>query len=311
MSAGVAAAPGLGLLAVLGLALGTPAQAQMYHLYLNCQGMVAAGPGAATPAEAGLTTRGAAAGGAPAADSDKNDKNSADADENIQARTRSVRSAAKRGNAHLELALRDNNMSMLVQRSNVLPTGQRLKYQASQTHYTATFLPQSAGAVTLSKMCGSGMRAMMFANDMLTVGSADVVVAGGMESMSNAPHLSHIRKGVKYGLSAFYDHMARAMGNEFRTNRAALQSRAGTLAYRYGLDEDAPIPWRWTIEAGQVGVSGASTVPFTATALRLSGTGRMRGALFMIWRIDIDTACLGTSSKVGNQPSPNCCWRQA
>ena len=145
MSAGVAAAPRLGLLAALGLALGTPAQAQMYHLYLNCQGMVAAGPGAATPAEAGLTTRGAAAGGAPA-DSDKNDKNSADADENVQARTRSVRSAAKRGNANLDLALRDNNMSMLVQRSNVLPTGQRLKYQASQTHYTATFLPQSAGA---------------------------------------------------------------------------------------------------------------------------------------------------------------------
>ncbi len=69
-------------------------------------------------------------------------------------------------------------------------------------------LPQSAGAVTLSKMCGSGMRAMMFAHDMLACGSADAVIAGGMESMSNAPHLSHIRKGVKYGLSAFYDHMA-------------------------------------------------------------------------------------------------------
>ena len=65
--------------------------------------------------------------GRAAADNDKNaDKNSAEADENIQARARSVRSAAKRGNAHLELALRDNNMSMLVQRSNVLPTGQRL-----------------------------------------------------------------------------------------------------------------------------------------------------------------------------------------
>lgn len=92
-----------------------------------------------------MITRGAAPGGAPV-DSDKNDKNSADADENIQARTRSVRSAAKRGDAHLELALRDNNMSMLVQRSNVLPMGQRLKYEATPTHYTATFLPQMAGA---------------------------------------------------------------------------------------------------------------------------------------------------------------------
>jgi acetyl-CoA C-acetyltransferase len=69
-------------------------------------------------------------------------------------------------------------------------------------------LPHSVGAVTLSKMCGSGMRAMMFAHDMLSAGSAEVVVAGGMESMTNAPHLSFIRKGVKYGISAFYDHMA-------------------------------------------------------------------------------------------------------
>ncbi len=69
-------------------------------------------------------------------------------------------------------------------------------------------LPQSVGAVTLSKMCGSGMRAAMFAHDMLVCGSADVVVAGGMESMTNAPHLTHMRKGVKYGLAALYDHMA-------------------------------------------------------------------------------------------------------
>ncbi|MBN8744043.1 MAG: acetyl-CoA C-acyltransferase [Betaproteobacteria bacterium] len=69
-------------------------------------------------------------------------------------------------------------------------------------------LPQSAGAVTLSKMCGSGMRAMMFAHDMLAAGTADVMVAGGMESMTNAPHLAFVRKGVKYGLTQFYDHMA-------------------------------------------------------------------------------------------------------
>ena len=69
-------------------------------------------------------------------------------------------------------------------------------------------LPDSAGAVTLSKMCGSGMRAMMFAHDMLAAGSASVMVAGGMESMSNAPHLSFVRKGIKYGAAALYDHMA-------------------------------------------------------------------------------------------------------
>jgi acetyl-CoA C-acetyltransferase len=69
-------------------------------------------------------------------------------------------------------------------------------------------LPDSAGAVTLSKMCGSGMRAMMFAHDMLAAGSADVVVAGGMESMTNAPHLVFARKGVRYGATQMFDHMA-------------------------------------------------------------------------------------------------------
>ena len=69
-------------------------------------------------------------------------------------------------------------------------------------------LPDSAGAVTLSKMCGSGMRTVMFAHDMLAAGSATVVVAGGMESMTKAPHLVFARKGVKYGAAQLFDHMA-------------------------------------------------------------------------------------------------------
>ena len=72
----------------------------------------------------------------------------------------------------------------------------------------AAGLPISAGAVTLSKMCGSGMRALMFAHDMLAASSVDVMVAGGMESMTNAPHLSFVRKGVKYGATPMFDHMA-------------------------------------------------------------------------------------------------------
>ena len=52
------------------------------------------------------------------------------------------------------------------------------------------------------------MRAMMFAHDMLAAGSADVMVAGGMESMTNAPHLMFARKGVKYGAAQLFDHMA-------------------------------------------------------------------------------------------------------
>ena len=69
-------------------------------------------------------------------------------------------------------------------------------------------LPQSAGAVTLSKMCGSGMRAAMFAHDMLVAGTHDVLVAGGMESMTNAPYLMlKGRGGYRLGHDRIYDHM--------------------------------------------------------------------------------------------------------
>jgi acetyl-CoA C-acetyltransferase len=69
-------------------------------------------------------------------------------------------------------------------------------------------LPNSAGAITLSKMCGSGMRAAMLAHDMLLAGSADVLVAGGMESMTNAPYLlPKARGGYRIGHDRIFDHM--------------------------------------------------------------------------------------------------------
>ena len=69
-------------------------------------------------------------------------------------------------------------------------------------------LPKSAGAVTLSKMCGSAMRAAMFANDMLLAGSHEVLVAGGMESMTNAPYLlPKARGGYRIGHDRIFDHM--------------------------------------------------------------------------------------------------------
>jgi acetyl-CoA C-acetyltransferase len=69
-------------------------------------------------------------------------------------------------------------------------------------------LPKSAGAVTLSKMCGSGMRAAMFAHDALVAGTHDVLVAGGMESMTNAPYLMlKGRSGYRMGHDRIFDHM--------------------------------------------------------------------------------------------------------
>ncbi len=88
----------------------------------------------------------------------------------------------------------------------VLPAGQG-QAPARQAGWKAG-LPRSCGAVTLNKVCGSGMRATMFAHDMLAAGSADVVVAGGMESMTNAPYLLlKGRGGYRMGHDRVFDHM--------------------------------------------------------------------------------------------------------
>ncbi|MFG1378959.1 acetyl-CoA C-acyltransferase [Xanthobacter autotrophicus] len=69
-------------------------------------------------------------------------------------------------------------------------------------------LPLSAGATTVNKMCGSGMKAAMFAHDLLLAGSAEVAVAGGMESMSQAPYLlDRARAGYRMGHGRVLDHM--------------------------------------------------------------------------------------------------------
>ena len=100
-------------------------------------------------------------------------------------------------------------------------------------------LPQSTGAVTLSKMCGSGMRAMMFAHDMLKAESAGIVVAGGMESMTNAPHLMFARKGVKYGQAPMYDHMALDGLEDAYDRGRAMGTFAEECVDKYGFSREA------------------------------------------------------------------------
>lgn len=88
----------------------------------------------------------------------------------------------------------------------VLPAGQG-QAPARQASLGAG-LPLSAGCTTVNKMCGSGMRAAMFAHDMLLAESAQVVVAGGMESMTNAPYLlPKARAGMRMGHGQVIDHM--------------------------------------------------------------------------------------------------------
>lgn len=89
---------------------------------------------------------------------------------------------------------------------NVLPAGQG-QAPARQAALGAG-LPRTVAATTISKVCGSGMKAAMLAHDALATGSADVVVAGGMESMSNAPYLlPKARSGYRMGHGQILDHM--------------------------------------------------------------------------------------------------------
>ena len=89
----------------------------------------------------------------------------------------------------------------------VLPAnlGQAPARQASR----AAGIPDAAGATTINKVCGSGMKAIMLGHDLIKAGSASIVVAGGMESMSNAPHMiPNSRTGNRYGYFQAVDHMA-------------------------------------------------------------------------------------------------------
>ncbi|MBI2491117.1 MAG: acetyl-CoA C-acetyltransferase, partial [Candidatus Rokubacteria bacterium] len=88
----------------------------------------------------------------------------------------------------------------------VLPAGQG-QAPARQASLGAG-LPLAAGCTTVNKMCGSGMKAAMFAHDLLAAGSAEVIVAGGMESMTNAPYLlPKARAGFRMGHQQALDHM--------------------------------------------------------------------------------------------------------
>lgn len=73
----------------------------------------------------------------------------------------------------------------------------------------AAGIPLEAGATTINKVCGSGLKAIMLARDVILAGSANVVIAGGMENMSLAPHLVQVRSGIRIGDGALVDHLMR------------------------------------------------------------------------------------------------------
>ena len=152
----------------------------------------------------------------------------------------------------------------------VLPAGQG---QAPARQATlGAGLPLATGATTVNKMCGSGMRAAMFAHDMLAAGSVDVVIAGGMESMTNAPYLlPKARSGMRMGHGQVLDHMfldgledayekgrlmgvfAEACAGQYQFSRAAQDAYAIESLRRAKLaNEDGSFDW----EIAPVTVSG-------------------------------------------------------
>jgi acetyl-CoA C-acetyltransferase len=118
----------------------------------------------------------------------------------------------------------------LVYMGNCLPAGQG-QAPARQAGIKSG-LPKGAEATTVNKMCGSGMQAAVMGRAAILAGDAKVVVAGGMESMTNAPHLVDLRKGHKYGAAALRDHMA-TDGLEDAYGGGAMGNFADMIAKEY------------------------------------------------------------------------------
>ena len=138
-------------------------------------------------------------------------------------------------------------------------------------------LSTSTGAVTINKMCGSGMKAVMLGHDMLLAGSAKIVVAGGMESMSNAPYLlDRARAGYRMGHGRILDHMF-LDGLEDAYDKGRLM---GTYAEdcaqsnsfsRAAQDEFALASLRRAQEATESGAFSFEIVPLTVKAGKTAG----------------------------------------
>ena len=119
----------------------------------------------------------------------------------------------------------------------VLPAG--LGQAPARQAALAAKVPTSAGCTTINKVCGSGMKAIMMATDLIKAGSASVVVAGGMESMTNAPHLLNgSRTGIRYGSGEMLDHMAwDGLTNPY--DKQAMGVFGDATCHAYGFDRAA------------------------------------------------------------------------
>lgn len=115
----------------------------------------------------------------------------------------------------------------------VLPAG--LKQGPARQATLDAGLPNTTGATTVNKLCGSGMKATMLAHDLIKAGTNDIMVSGGMESMTNAPYvLPKVRAGLRMGHSEVKDHMFLDGLEDAKTGRL-MGSFAQETADKYGI----------------------------------------------------------------------------
>jgi acetyl-CoA C-acetyltransferase len=150
----------------------------------------------------------------------------------------------------------------------VLPAG--LKQGPARQAALNAGLPAATGCTTINKLCGSGMKAVMLAHDLLKAGTNQVMVAGGMESMSNAPYiLEKARAGLRMGHAELKDHMFLDGLEDARTGRL-MGSFAQETADRHGItreemDAYAIESLKRAQAAIQSGALNAEIVPVTVT----------------------------------------------
>lgn len=153
----------------------------------------------------------------------------------------------------------------------VLPAG--LKQGPARQAALGAGMPASTGCVTLNKLCGSGMQAVIYGHDQIVAGTNDIVIAGGMESMSNAPHvLQGARGGLGTGHSKVYDHMFLDGLEDAYTGRAmgsfAQETADENKLTREQMDEYAIESLNRAKRAIDEGLLKAETVPVTVKTRR-------------------------------------------
>lgn len=146
----------------------------------------------------------------------------------------------------------------------VLPAG--LGQAPARQAALAAGIPNSVGCTTINKVCGSGMKAVMIASDLILAGSADIVLAGGMESMSNAPYLMpKARNGYRMGHQQVLDHMFfDGLQNPYDNNMMGHFAEQTVDRYQFSREEQdafSTASVRRALEATQKGDFEAEIVP--------------------------------------------------